>query len=277
MTDTTYRAAVLGKPIAHSLSPVLHNAGYAAAGLTGWAYTAIECAESELPGLVDGLGPEWRGLSLTMPIKEAALAVAAEVSPAAAALGVGNTLVRRTDGSWFADNTDVIGMVTVLRDAGITDGAAIALLGGGGTARAAIGAAARLGNSPVTAFVRRPEAGTELAPVAGTLGIPFQVSPWSSAAASLGDFDVVISTVPKGAADHLAAGPHWPATTVYFDVVYHPWPTPLAAWATAGGSPVASGLDLLHAQALGQFAQFTGITAPAGAMREALDKAVSHT
>ncbi|GAB7052487.1 shikimate dehydrogenase [Catenuloplanes indicus] len=270
-----HRAAVLGKPIAHSLSPVLHNAGYAAAGLTGWAYTAIECAESELPGLVDGLGAQWRGLSVTMPLKEVALTVAAAASPAATALGVANTLVRRADGSWFADNTDVIGMVTVLRAAGITDGAAIALLGGGGTARAALGAAARLGNAPVTVFVRRPEAGAELAPVAATLGVPFRVAPWAEAA-DLRGFDVVVSTVPKGAADHLAAGPHWAASTVYFDVVYHPWPTPLAAWAAAGGSPVVTGLDLLHAQALGQFTQFTGVDAPADAMREALDKAVAE-
>lgn len=269
---SAYRAAVLGKPIAHSLSPVLHNAGYTAAGLTGWAYTAIECAESELPGLVDGLGPEWRGLSVTMPLKEVALTVAAEASTAAGALGVANTLVRRPDGSWFADNTDVTGMVAVLRGAGIADGPAIALLGGGGTARAAIGAAARLGGAPVTVFVRRPEAGADLAPVAAALGVPFRVAPWSEAH-DLGGYDVVVSTVPKGAADHLAAGPHWPATTVFFDVVYHPWPTPLAAWAAAGGCPVLSGLDLLHAQALGQFAQFTGVPAPADAMREALEKA----
>ncbi|MDR7274152.1 shikimate dehydrogenase [Catenuloplanes atrovinosus] len=254
---------------------MLHNAGYAAAGLTGWAYTAIECAESELPGLVAGLGPEWRGLSVTMPLKEVALTVAAEVSPAAAALGVGNTLVRRPDGSWFADNTDVIGMVTVLRRAGITDGATIALLGGGGTARAALGAAARLGHAPVTTFVRRPEAGAELAPVADALGVPFRVAPWSDAPHTLGTFDVIVSTVPKGAADHLATGPHWPPTTVYFDVVYHPWPTPLAAWAATAGCPVLSGLDLLHAQALDQFTHFTGLPAPAAAMREALDRAIA--
>ncbi|MFI5838905.1 shikimate dehydrogenase [Catenuloplanes sp. NPDC051500] len=271
---SAYRAAVLGKPIAHSLSPVLHNAGYTAAGLTGWAYSAIECAESELPGLVDTLGPEWRGLSVTMPLKEVALTVAAQASPAATALGVANTLVRRTDGSWFADNTDVTGMVSVLRGAGLADGPAIALLGGGGTARAAIGAAARLGHAPVTVFVRRPEAGAELAPVAAALGVPFRVAPWSEAT-TLGGYDLVVSTVPKGAADHLAAGPPWPATTVYFDVVYDPWPTPLAAWAAAGGCPVLSGLDLLHAQALGQFAQFTGVPAPADAMREALDKATA--
>ncbi|MGC1214588.1 MAG: shikimate dehydrogenase, partial [Micromonospora sp.] len=123
------RAAVVGKPIGHSLSPVIHNAGYAAAGLTGWSYTWFECAAHELAGLVAGLGPEWAGLSVTMPGKEAALAVADEVSPVAAAVGAANTLVRRPDGSWYADNTDVSGMVDVLTAAGVARGATVTVLG----------------------------------------------------------------------------------------------------------------------------------------------------
>ena len=102
------RAAVLGKPIAHSLSPVLHRAAYEELGLTGWSYERFELDEAALPGFVGQLGPEWAGLSVTMPGKEAALAVAAEVSPVAAAVGAANTLVRRPDGSWYADNTDVV-------------------------------------------------------------------------------------------------------------------------------------------------------------------------
>lgn len=132
------RAAVLGKPISHSLSPVIHNAGYRAAGLTGWSYSAIECAEAELPDLVAGLGAEWAGLSLTMPLKEVGLAVAGEVSPVAAAVGAANTLVRRSDRSWYADNTDVQGMVAVLRAAGVPAGVTVTVLGAGGTARAAL-------------------------------------------------------------------------------------------------------------------------------------------
>ncbi|HEY7272300.1 MAG TPA: shikimate dehydrogenase, partial [Actinoplanes sp.] len=89
------RAAVCGKPIAHSLSPVIHSAGFAAAGLSGWSYTTFECAEAEFPDLVRGLGPEWAGLSVTMPIKEVALTLAASASPVAAAIGAANTLVRR--------------------------------------------------------------------------------------------------------------------------------------------------------------------------------------
>src|SRR5439155_21577643 len=91
--DTIRRAAVLGKPITHSLSPVLHTAGYAAAGLTGWEYTAVECAESELAGFVAGLGPEWAGLSLTMPLKEVALGGAPLLPPWAWALAAAHTRV----------------------------------------------------------------------------------------------------------------------------------------------------------------------------------------
>src|SRR3954451_6962102 len=124
------RAAVCGKPIAHSLSPVIHSAGFAAAGLLTWSYTSIECASLELPGLVAGLGPEWVGLSLTMPLKEVALSLGDTASPAALAVGAANTLVRQPDGSWYADNTDILGMVRVLRDAGVADGPAVAVLRG---------------------------------------------------------------------------------------------------------------------------------------------------
>ncbi|MBQ1052663.1 shikimate dehydrogenase [Micromonospora sp. C51] len=272
-----HRAAVLGKPIAHSLSPVIHNAGYAAAGLTGWSYTRIECAAAELPALVSGLGPEWAGLSVTMPGKEAALAVAAEVSPVAAAVGAANTLVRRPDGSWYADNTDVSGMVEVLTEAGVRPGATVTVLGAGGTARAALAAAARLHAGAVTVIARRPAALAELEPVAAALGVTMIGAPWPatarSEAAGLAGVDVLISTVPKGAADELAGRVPWRAGTVVFDAIYDPWPTPLAAAAEAAGCRIVSGLDLLLAQAIGQFEQFTNTPAPRPAMAAALTAA----
>jgi shikimate dehydrogenase len=260
------RAAVLGKPIAHTLSPVIHNAGYAAAGLTGWSYTAIECAEAELPDLAARLGPEWAGLSLTMPLKEVALAVAGQVSPVAAAIGAANTLVRRPDGSWYADNTDVPGILESLRAAGVTDARSVAVLGAGGTARAALAAAQALRVDAITVYARRPEAVEELR----TVGVPVTAAPWTEAA-RCGDADVVISTVPKGVADGLAV--HWRPETVLLDVVYDPWPTALAASARAAGCPIVSGLDLLLTQAVGQFEQFTGAPAPVPAMRDALARA----
>lgn len=264
-------AGVLGKPVAHSLSPVIHNAGYAAAGLTDWRYTAHECDEAALPGRLSGLGPEWAGLSLTMPLKEVALAVAGSVSGLAAALGAANTLVARADG-WYADNTDAPGMVDALREAGVGDGPRVAILGAGGTARAALYAARELAAHRITAYARRAGALADLAAVAARLDLTVHCAAWDSTA-EVGDADVVISTVPRGVADHLAAilaVPGAPDGATFFDVVYDPWPTPLAAAAMAGGRRVVSGLDLLLAQATRQFTLFTGRDAPAAAMRDAL-------
>ena len=272
----TRRAAVLGKPIAHSLSPVIHNAGFAAAGLTGWSYVAIECDEAELASLLAGLGDEWTGLSLTMPLKEEALRLSSSATTVARATGAANTLVRRSDGSWHADNTDVPGMVRVLRDAGLRPSPSVTVLGGGGTCRAALGAAASLGATEVTVVTRRAEAREELEPAAEALGLKLIGAPWSDAA-SFFAADAVISTVPKGAADHLASSAAWRPGTVLFDAIYDPWPTPLAAAAAAAGVPVVSGLDLLLGQALSQFEQFTGVVpAPEAAMRTALFEAASR-
>ena len=288
----THRAAVCGKPIGHSLSPVIHAAGFAAAGLFDWSYASIECAEAEFPEVVARLDEQWAGLSVTMPLKAVALEVAAQASAMARVVGAANTLVRRPDGSWYADNTDVPGMVRVLRDAGVAisgpagggptasphgdAGPTVTVLGGGGTARAALGAAAQLGTRAQIAVVtRRPAAVYELTPVAQALGLDLRRVDWAHAAQSL-DADAVISTVPKGAADELAGAARWRRGTVFFDAVYDPWPTPLAASAAAAGNTVVSGLDLLLAQALGQFEQFTGVTpAPEAAMRSALQAAAS--
>ena len=266
MTPVTHRAAVLGKPIAHSLSPVIHNAGYAALGLTGWSYGAVECDGQGLAPFVAALGPEWAGLSLTMPLKETALSVATAVSPVAAATGAANTLVRR-DGGWFATNTDVEGMVSLL--AGTPSGARFTILGAGGTARAALAAAAELAAGAVTVVARRPAAIEEMHPVADRLGLTLTGTPWPDAAGTL-SADVVISTVPKGVADPVAVGARWRPATVLFDAIYDPWPTPLADSAARAGCRVLSGLDLLLAQALGQFRLFTGVEPPVAAMRDAL-------
>lgn len=264
---------MLGKPIAHSLSPVIHNAGFAAAGLSGWSYVAIECAESEMAALLDGLGPEWAGLSVTMPLKTEALRLATVASPVARAVGAANTLVRRGVG-WAADNTDVAGMVRVLGDAGLCESPAVTVLGGGGTCRAALAAVAQLGATQVTVVTRRPEAYAELIPTAEALGLRLAGAGWVDAARHF-EVDAVISTVPKGGADHLAAEVAWRPGSVYFDAVYDPWPTPLAAAALAGGAPVVSGLDLLLAQAAGQLELMTGRSdAPLEAMRRAAEEAL---
>ena len=279
------KAAVLGKPIAHSLSPVIHNAGYAAAGLTGWSYTAIECAEAELPDLVAGLGPDWAGLSLTMPLKQAALAVAGEVSPVAAAAGAANTLVRRPDGSWYADNTDVAGHGRRARRRRGVDRCHGHRAGrrryrsGGDRRGGRAGRGRGDGGGPAGRGGRRAPPGGQDArhrPACGGLarrrspGRPGRAAGAGGAAPGAFDADVVISTVPKGVADPLASAVAWRPGTVLFDALYDPWPTPLAVAAAAAGCRVVSGLDLLLAQAVGQFEQFTGVTAPVEAMRSAL-------
>ena len=182
------RAAVLGSPVAHSRSPVLHRAAYAALGLDDWRYDAIECAEADLPGLVEGLGPEWAGLSLTMPLKRVALDVAKEVSDRAAA---------------------------------------------------------------------------------ARLGVAVALAPYHAVPDRLGEFPLLVSTVPAGAADRFAGLP-FRADQVVFDVLYHPWPTPLAAAALAAGATVVGGLELLLQQAVGQVELMTGCPAPVEAMRTAL-------
>jgi shikimate dehydrogenase len=262
-----HRAAVLGKPIAHSLSPVIHNAGYAAAGLAGWTYSAIECAESELADLVAGLGPEWAGLSLTMPLKEVALAVAGAVSPIADAIGAANTLVPDGPG-WRAENTDAPGMVDTLAAVGVVAAGRVAVLGAGGTARAAVAAARDLG-AEITVYARQPESIAALRPVAAVLGVTMHGAGWADMA-RCADADVVISTVPGGVAEDSVAAIRWRPTAVLLDAVYDPWPTPLAAAAAAAGCPVVSGLDLLLAQAVRQFDLFTHRPAPVGPMRAAL-------
>jgi shikimate dehydrogenase len=163
-------------------------------------------------------------------------------------------------------------MVRALTDAGVGVGtvADIALLGGGGTARAAIGAATGLG-APVTVYTRRPEAVDELRPVAEALDVALRAAPWSDVEEAT-RAAVVISTVPKGAADVLAHAA-WTGRSVVFDVIYDPWPTPLAASVQRAGGTVVSGLDLLLWQAVQQFELFTGVNAPVEAMRRALPAA----
>jgi shikimate dehydrogenase len=263
---------VLGKPIGHSLSPVIHNAGYAAAELTGWTYTAHECAEADLARFVTGLGADWAGLSLTMPLKEVALDVADEVAPVAAAIGAANTLVRLADGTWRAENTDAPGMVDALLSAGVTTADRFSILGAGGTARAALAAARDLGAASVTVYARRSAAIEELIPVADDLSITLIGTTWADALTA-GESDVVVSTVPKGVADSLGATMRWRRDAVLFDAVYDPWPTPLAASAAAHGCRIVSGLDLLLTQAVRQFELFTGVDAPVSAMRSALHQA----
>jgi shikimate dehydrogenase len=265
------KAAVLGSPIAHSLSPVLHHAGYAALGLDDWAYTAIECAEAGLPALVTSRGPDWAGLSLTMPLKRAVLPLLDTVDPVAADTGGANTVVFRA-GQRHGFNTDVPGMGAALAEAGVAAPESAVILGAGATACSALAAVRDLGLSTVTAAVRDLARAGGLHEVAGRLGVEVTVAPLADQGdGSLPPPDLLISTVPAGAADFLAeqyrAGV--PAPAGVFDVVYAPWPTELAQAAQAAGATVVGGFELLLHQAGGQFELMTGHPAPLAPMRAA--------
>ena len=266
------RAGVLGSPVAHSLSPTLHCAGYAALGLSDWSYAAQRVEAAGLPGHVAALDPSWRGLSLTMPLKEVAFEVAVTVSAVAVEAGAINTLVRRSDGQWAGDNTDVVGLARALE--GTDHGGAATVLGAGATARSAVLALRSLGVRDVAVAARRPEAAAALADWADRLvGGPVRVTGhpldrWVEVSRGL-----VVSTLPPGPSPAVAgcldeAGSSVAGATL-LDVVYADWPTPLARAAAARGMRVVSGLDMLVYQAAEQFRLFTVHDAPLAAMLEA--------
>ncbi|UVS78281.1 shikimate dehydrogenase [Actinokineospora sp. UTMC 2448] len=263
------RAAVLGSPVAHSLSPVLHSAAYAALGLD-WTYDRVECDERRLPGLVGSLGPEWAGLSVTMPGKRAALAVADSATDRARAVGAANTLVR-VDSGWRADCTDIDGVTGALRANGFAPGPGDAVvLGAGGTACAALAAVVELGIPGAVVVVREPARAGDAVVCAERLGLALRVLRWTETdfAALAESASVLVNTAPAGATEELASSlaraPH------VLDVIYHPWPTPLAE---ARDGVLATGLDMLLHQAFGQVEQFTGREAPRREMRDALRSA----
>ncbi|WP_152626635.1 shikimate dehydrogenase [Streptacidiphilus carbonis] len=270
------RAAVLGSPIAHSLSPVLHNAGYAALGLTGRHYGRFEVDEAGLPGFLASLdveGEGWAGLSLTMPLKRAVIPLLDEVSDTALAVDAVNTVVFTEDGRRTGDNTDVPGLIAALRERGVTEVGSASVLGAGATASSTLAALGRVCTGEVTAYVRGPERAAQMLALGERLQVKVRTADWERAAEAF-DAPLTVSTTPVGAADHLAAAvPQSPG--VLFDVLYHPWPTALAAaWARRGGV-VVGGLDLLVHQAVLQFEMFTGVAAgPLDAMRAAGEAAL---
>ena len=250
---------MLGRPIAHSLSPRLHRAAYAALGLD-WTYDAVECGEDQLPALLDGLDATWAGLSLTMPLKQAVLPLLDEVSDLARDVAAANTVVLR-DGRRTGANTDVHGIVAALREAGVTSSEHPVVLGGGATARSALAALAELGaRSPVLVVRSEPR---ETLAAAERLGVRPTLAAYDPSV--LDRCDLLVSTLPSGAADALS--PHVAHVPALLDVVYDPWPTPLAA---ACRGRVVSGAAMLLHQAAAQVELMTGRPAPLEAMRAAL-------
>ncbi len=271
MADASGRAGVLGRPVTHSLSPVLHRAAYAELGLD-WSYTAIDCGVAELPGVLAERA-DWAGFSCTMPLKRALLDIATEVRPVARKVGAGNTLLPLPGGGWAADNTDVAGIVASLAE-NVVVPSTITILGAGGTAQAAVAAAAVVGVTRCTLLVRDPVRTSEVRLTAADMEVEIDIAPLDVDGPGL-TADLVVSTLPRGAADPLAAH-RWRSGQVVLDVVYDPWPTVLAQAAAAGGARVLSGALMLLHQAAAQVALMTGEEAPVPAMRAALAAAAPN-
>lgn len=257
------RAAVLGSPIAHSLSPALHRAAYRALGLD-WTYDAFEVSIEQLPDVIRGLDDDWAGLSLTMPLKEAVIPLLVDVDETARQVAAVNTVLP-AEGGWRGTNTDIEGIVRSIR--AFTERAHRAtLLGAGATARSALAAMAELGVVDVVIAARRPDAAEPLVVLAAHFGMHAQVSGFEPHVELMAR-ELVVSTLPGD------AGRPWAtvctqADGVLLDASYHPWPTPLAAaWPNAS---VASGRDMLLWQAAAQVRLMTGRDAPVDAMAAGL-------
>jgi len=272
-------AAVLGRPVAHSLSPVLHTAAYRALGVADWRYHALTCGEDDLAAELDRVrrSGRWAGLSLTMPLKQIAVPLMDRVAPGSwgdGDLGAINTVV--VDGDRLVGhNTDVDGIAAGLaelgaplsRPAGLAGLAPpldhVAVLGAGGTARAVLAALAAAGTAEVTLHVRDQGRATSAVDLAVRLGL-------HPALAGLDQpiLGTTVSTLPAGDKDLVVDGP-------LLDVRYAPWPTPLATAAAARGHRIVGGLTVLLGQAAEQVRLFTGQQAPLAVMREAGDLALA--
>ena len=272
------RCAVLGDPIDHSLSPVIHNAAYDALGLADWHYDAVAVAGGHLRDHVEGLDPsQWRGLSLTMPLKREAVPLLDTQDDWVRLTSVCNTLVLDQDGTRHGLNTDVTGALMVLGEHDRSLDRAV-VLGGGATAASLLLALAERGTEHVTLVVRDPARAEDTVRVVlgHARGPEVVVRTMDDVSAGPLEADVLVSTIPASAQvpELLAAVAGIP---LVFEVVYEPWPTPLADAAIRAGHALSSGLDLLVAQAVNQVVAMTGrFDVPVGAMRRAAEE-VLHT
>jgi shikimate dehydrogenase len=254
---------------------VLHRTAYAELGLEGWTYDRFDVDEEALPGFFEKLGPEWAGLSLTMPLKRAVIPLLDGISETAASVDAVNTVVLTEDGRRTGDNTDIPGMVAALREHGVEKVDTAAVLGAGATASSALAALARVCTGEVTVYVRSEARAAEMRGWAERLDVDVRICDWAHAEQAL-RAPLVVATTPAGTTDALSAAvPEMPGTL--FDVLYDPWPTALAARWSAYGGAVVSGLDLLLHQAVLQVEQMTGrAPAPLAAMREAGERALAE-
>jgi shikimate dehydrogenase len=265
VTGATRIAGVIGSPIRHSLSPALHNAAFAAAGVD-WIYAAFEVAAGRAPDAVGamrtlGLG----GLSVTMPHKEAVASAVDELDPTAAALRSVNTIVALGDGRLRGCSTDGDGFVASIREAGANPaGTRVCVLGAGGAGRAVVEAVRRAGAAEVVVVNRSPDRSHAAARLAGERGRV-------GSTADIAGCDIVVNATPvgMGSAELPLDASLIHDRHIVVDLVYHPLETGLLAAARAKGATVIDGLGMLVHQAALQQALWVGHLADTRAMRRA--------
>lgn len=242
--------AVLGSPIGHSLSPVLHSAVIARLGVDA-SYERFEVAEKEFPMFIES-HTSWEGFSLTMPLKRVARQVVVSECAVSSLTGAVNTIVRRPEG-WLGFNTDVWGAQQALTSQLENVGESAVLIGGGATAQSLLVALAGLGVGEFTVLLRDESRATELVEVASRLGVSPNILQLGSTVTA----DLAVNTLPGSvvlddeAVDAIDS-------KALFDVAYDPWPTALAGEWTARGMPVVNGKWMLLWQALRQSRLFYG-------------------
>ncbi len=257
------RCAVIGSPIAHSLSPLLHRTAYTELGIADqFSYDAFDVTPETLGDFIAGLGPEWVGLSVTAPNKQALLSYGAP-DPIAEALRSGNTIIFGSGGAPnLIFNTDVTGLLAALTRVGVHSASTAVVIGNGATARSAFWALGKLGVRQAVVCARSTErAHASLDDVAAMAGIEFSVQPYGEPAelpATWGErADLLVSTVPVELSDDLAAG-FVAQTQTVFEVVYNNYPSAFDRAARAAGVTSLDGLDLLVSQAIDQIRLMTG-------------------
>ena len=246
------RAAVLGSPISHSLSPRLHKAAYKYLGITG-EYVSFDVPSGALQNFLSDKKSEWTGFSLTMPLKEEALACAEMVDPLVRKIGCGNTLLNR-DGKWNLYSTDVLGFQNSWKAKHVNIPSSVLIIGSGATARAAA-AAFDNENTQIQILHRNIDREPSMQSAVSFSTLEFHA--WNDKI-DLKKFDLIINTTPKFVLDQLSAEIKDKPTGVFFDVIYDPWPTEFAKiWASNGGE-IINGVELLIAQGVEQVRIFTG-------------------
>ena len=272
ITGATRVAGVIGDPVRHSLSPVLHNTAYAALGLD-FVYVAFEVPNGATAAALDAARAlQLVGLSVTMPHKTAAAAACDELTATAAALESVNTITRRADGTLLGSSTDGAGFLASLRDAGHEiAGCSVLVLGAGGAARAVAHALGQSG-AHVSVAARRADAAARAAHLGSG-----QAVAWKDRLTVAAGADIVVNATPIGMGDGELAMPvdSLHAGQLVVDLVYHPLVTPLLAAARERGAATVDGLGMLVHQAGLQVLAWTGHAPPTGAMRAAAESALT--